>query len=219
MKIRVLLVDDHLILRQGIRVLLEHTGDISVIGDTDTGTQALQLAAELHPDVIVADISLPDINGIEVTRRIKASCPEIAVLALSMHSDKRYISEILTSGASGFLLKDCAAEELAIAIRAVHSGQTYLSPSVAETIVNSYVRQRNQPRLETVQTRHRLTSRETEILQSFAEGQSTKEIAFNFGISIKTVETHRQHIMRKLHLYNIADLTRFAIREGIASLS
>jgi DNA-binding NarL/FixJ family response regulator len=214
------LIDDHKIVRQGLRALLEKESDMRIVAEAEDGRQAVQIAKQTRPDIFIMDIALPVMNGIEATRRIKSEFPEIEVLALSMHTDKRYVTELLNAGANGYLLKDCAAEELVMAIRTIMAGETYLSPPIASMIVNGFVRKKN--------TQHGeqngensfvlLSSREREILQLFAEGHSTKVIAFELDISIKTIETHRKQIMSKLKINSIAELTKYAIREGLTSL-
>jgi len=215
MTIRVLLADDHNIVREGLRSLLEKEPDIEVVAMADNGRTAVQLAGELKPDVAVLDIAMPEMNGIEATRRISRDVPEIKVLALSMHSARRFVTEALSAGAKGYLLKDCAAEELVRAIRTVAGNETYLSPKVAGLIVKDYLKHSPETTLSDDSC---LTNREREILQLIAEGESTKEIAFKIGVSIKTVETHRQQIMKKLDLHSVAELTRYAIREGLTPL-
>ena len=215
MTIRVLLVDDHKIVREGLRSILEKQPDIEVIAMGDNGRMALQLAGELRPDVAVIDIAMPEMNGIEAIRRISGENPGIRSLALSMHSAKRFVVEALAAGAKGYILKDCAAEELVRAIRVVAGNETYLSPKITGLIVKDYVKRR--PESQSLDG-SLLSNREREVLQLIAEGQSTKEIAFDLGVSGKTVETHRQQIMRKLNLHNVAELTRYAIREGITPL-
>jgi len=215
MTIRVLLADDHNIVREGLMSLLEKEPDIDIVAMADNGRTAVQLAGEMKPNVAVLDIAMPEMNGIEATRRISQDVPEIKVLALSMHSARRFVTEALSAGAKGYLLKDCAAEELVRAIRTVAANETYLSPKVAGLIVKDYLKHSpdSAPSAESF-----LTNREREILQLIAEGESTKEIAFKIGVSIKTVETHRQQIMKKLNLHSVAELTRYAIREGITPL-
>ena len=215
MTIRVLLADDHNIVREGLRSLLEKDPEIEVVAMADNGRTAVQLAGELKPDVAVLDIAMPEMNGIEATRRITRDDPEIKVLALSMHSARRFVTEALSAGAKGYLLKDCAAEELVRAIRTVAANETYLSPKVAGLIVKDYLKHSPE---STLSDESCLTNREREILQLIAEGESTKEIAFKIGVSIKTVETHRQQIMKKLNLHSVAELTRYAIREGLTPL-
>jgi len=211
-RIRVLLCEDHQIVRQGIKNLLEQEKNIEVVGECGDGHSAIELTATLAPDVVVMDISLPGLNGIDATREIVAQSPARRVLALSMHADKRFLSGILEAGAVGFLPKDCAYTELVTAIRVVHAGQVYLSPAISQVVVNDY---RN--RLSGADFAE-LTVREREILQRIAEGRSAKEIAADLGLSQKTVETHRQKIMEKLDLYSVAELTKYAVREGITSL-
>jgi DNA-binding NarL/FixJ family response regulator len=215
MTIRVLLADDHKIVREGLKSLLEKDPDIEVVAMADNGRTAVQLAGELKPDIAVLDIAMPEINGIEATRRISQDYPAIKVLTLSMHSARRFITEALSAGAKGYLLKDCAAEELVRAIHTVAGNETYLSPKVAGLIVKDYLKHSpdSAPSAESC-----LTIREREVLQLIAEGESTKEIAFKIGVSIKTVETHRQQIMKKLNLHSVAELTRYAIREGLTPL-
>ncbi|HNX96518.1 MAG TPA: response regulator transcription factor, partial [Candidatus Aminicenantes bacterium] len=202
----------HQIVRQGIKNLLEQEKNIEVVGECGDGHSAIELTATLAPDVVVMDISLPGLNGIDATREIVAQSPARRVLALSMHADKRFLSGILEAGAVGFLPKDCAYTELVTAIRVVHAGQVYLSPAISQVVVNDY---RN--RLSGADFAE-LTVREREILQRIAEGRSAKEIAADLGLSQKTVETHRQKIMEKLDLYSVAELTKYAVREGITSL-
>jgi len=215
MTIRVLLADDHKIVREGLMSLLEKEPDIDVVAMADNGRTAVQLAGELKPDVAVLDIAMPEMNGIEATRRISRDDPQVKVLALSMHSARRFVTEALSAGAKGYLLKDCAAEELVRAIRTVAGNETYLSPKVAGLIVKDYLKHSPET---TLSDNSCLTNREREILQLIAEGESTKGIAFKIGVSIKTVETHRQQIMKKLNLHSVAELTRYAIREGLTPL-
>ena len=211
-RICVLLCEDHQIVRQGIKNLLEQEKNIVVVGECGDGHTAIELAATLTPDVVVMDISLPGLNGIDATREIVAQSPARRVLALSMHADKRFLSGILEAGAVGFLPKDCAYAELVTAIRVVHAGQVYLSPAISKVVISDY-----RSRLNGAGSAE-LTVREREILQRIAEGHSAKEIAANLGLSQKTVETHRQKIMEKLDLYSVAELTKYAVREGITSL-
>jgi two-component system response regulator NreC len=210
MSIRVLLADDHKIVRQGLRSLLEKQHGMEVIAEAEDGRTAVQLARKLSPDVVVMDIAMPDLNGIGATRQIIAEAPGVKVVALSMHSDKRFVTRMLRAGASGYLLKDCAFEELARAISAVVANQIYLSLGIAGVVVEDYVR-------HVPETGPSLTPRECEVLQLLAEGSSTKEIAARLHVSVKTVETHRRHIMEKLDIHTIAELTKYAIREGLTS--
>ena len=210
---RVLLADDHKILRQGLRTLLEQEKDIQIVGEADNGRSSVKLTGELAPDVVIMDVAMPDLNGIDATRRITEAEPRTRVLALSMHSDGRYVKGMLQAGARGYILKDCAAEELTHAIRTVMAGQIYVSPGVTGAIVNDYVRQ-----LSSAGVPATLTRREREVLQLLAEGGSTANIAAGLHLSVKTIETHRKRIMDKLGLRSIAELTKYAIREGITTV-
>ena len=215
MSTRILIADDHKIIRDGLQSLLEKHSGIEVVGEAETGRMAVKLAKDLIPDVVVMDIGMPDLNGIDATRQIVTDHPGVKVIALSMHSDKRFVSGILKAGASGYLLKDCAFEELAQAIKTIVLGRVYLSPAITGVIVDDYVHisvEKEQSHPE------KLSTREREVLQLIAEGKSTKEIAFDLSLSVKTIETHRQHIMGKLNLHSIAELTKFAIREGLTFL-
>ena len=215
MSIQVLLVDDHMLFREGLRGLLEKEADVSVVGEAGTGVEAVKIAGELYPDVVVMDITMPDMNGIEATRQILAENGTIRVLALSMESDRRYIVEVLEAGATGYLLKDAFFRDLVDAIRTVAAGDTYLSPRITELILRDYMQRIPEGLPLTFSC---LTERERELIQLIANGQNTKEIAAVLGISIKTVEVHRQNIMKKLNLYSIAELTKYAVREGLTSL-
>jgi DNA-binding NarL/FixJ family response regulator len=215
MAIRILLAEDHKIVREGLRFILAMEQDIDVIAEAGNGRMAVQLAIEVEPDVAVIDIAMPEMNGIEATRRILCEKPGIKVLALSMHSARRFVAEALSAGAKGYLLKDCASEELVRAIRTVAANETYLSPKVADLIVKDYMKRLPDSQLPACTL---LSNREREVLQLIAEGHSTKEIAFTLEVSIKTIETHRLQIMKKLNLHSVAELTRFAIREGLTPL-
>lgn len=215
MAIKVLLADDHIIVREGLRSLLEKDTGVSVICVAQDGREAVQAARDLQPDVVVMDIGMPGLNGIEATRCIMAENDNVRVLVLSMHSARRYVLEALSAGAKGFILKDCASEELGRAIRIVASEGTYLSPKIADIIVKDFMNNVSPATTDSVSL---LSNREREVLQLIAEGHNTKEIAFLLGVSVKTVETHRQQIMKKLDLQSVAALTRFAIREGLTPL-
>jgi DNA-binding NarL/FixJ family response regulator len=214
------IIDDHKIVRQGLRALLEKESDMIVVAEAEDGREAVLIAKERNPDVMLMDIALPILNGIEATRRIKAEFPKIEILALSMHSNKRYVTELLNAGGNGYLLKDCAAEELVLAIRTIVGGEIYLSPPIASMIVEKYVRTSGSQNGEyqVTHTIDLLSSREREILQSISEGQSTKQIAFDLGLSIKTIDSHKKQIMDKLKIYSVAELTKYAVREGITSI-
>ncbi len=215
-KTRILLADDHKITRQGLRSLLEKESDMEVVAEAEEGRSAVQLARKLTPDVVIMDVSMPDLNGIEAARQIIKGSKSIKVIALSMHSDSLFVTEMLKSGVGGYLLKDCAFEELAGAIRSVMAGKTYLSPSISDVVVNGYL-SRLPNNKENVNT-GALTDREREVLQMIAEGKSTKQIALNLHISVKTVETHRRQIMNKLNIFSVAELTKYAIRKGLTAL-
>ncbi len=215
MSIRVILADDHMIMRQGVRAMLEKEPDMEVVAEADNGRTAVELTRKLQPDVIVMDLTMPDLNGVEATRQVVAEYPGVKVLALSMHSDKRYVAGVLGAGASGYLLKDCALEELVRAIHAVVANQTYLSPGIAGIVVEGYIA--HLPATESALMSN-LTAREREVLQLIAEGKTIKEIASTLHVSVKTVETHRQQIMNKLDIYSVAELTKYAIREGLTAL-
>ena len=216
MAIRVLIADDHKIMLAGLRSLLEKQSDIEVVGEAENGRKAVQMAQEKKPDVVVMDVSMPDLNGIEATTQIKESVPESRVIALSMHSDKRFVMGMLRAGAAGYLLKDCASQELANAIAQVAGGKKYLSPEITGVVINDFLQGGSPEEDETVASV--LSAREREVLQLIAEGWSTKQIASHLYVSIKTIETHRRQIMKKLDLHSIADLTKYAIREGLTSV-
>jgi len=214
MKTTVLLVDDHKIFRDGLRTLIEKEG-MEVVGEAENGRKTIKLAEKLQPNVIIMDVSMPDMNGIEATRKIISEMPQVKVIALSMHSDRRFVLGMLEAGASGYLLKDCAFGELAGAIKQVLTGNKYLSPKIADVVVKGYLNKSND---SVVSGGSILTSREREILQLIAEGLTAKEIADHVFLSVKTVETHRRNIMQKLNMRSTVDLTKYAIREGLTSL-
>jgi len=211
---RIIIADDHKIMREGLRYLLGREPELDVVAEADNGRDAVRLAEEHKPDVVLMDVSMPEMNGIEATRRIIAELDGIKVLTLSMHADKRYVVEALSAGAKGYILKDCASDELLGAIRAILAGELYLCSKVAGCIVNDYLGGHRAPTSSLAV----LSPREREVLQLIAEGKSTKEAAFTLSVSVKTVETQRASIMRKLGLSSVADLTKFAIREGLVSL-
>ena len=215
MSTKLLLVDDHKIMRHGIRSLLEKEASMEVLEETNNGRTAIELAKNLSPDVIIMDIAMHDLNGVEATRQITTELPEVKVIMLSMHSDRQMVADALQAGASGYLLKDCEFEELVRAIETVVSNRTYLSPEIADILVENFVRKSPLPESSTSSI---LTPREREILQLLAEGNSTKEIATSLCLSTKTVETHRRQMMEKLNIYNVAHLIKFAIRKGLTSL-
>jgi len=215
MSIEIILADDHNIMREALRVLLEKEPDMEVIGEAADGESTLRLAQEKRPDVVIMDISMPGLNGIEATRKITAKVSGVKVIALSAYSDRRFISHMFKAGASGYLLKDCLFEELAVAIRAVAKNQIYVSPKIADVVVKDFIHRSLKDDLTVFSI---LTDREREVLQLLSEGQTTKRIASLLKVSVKTIETHRQHIMDKLDIRSIAGLTKYALREGLTSL-
>ena len=215
--VRLLLVDDHAVLRAGLRMLLSADPQLEIVGEAETGSEGLRMAEELHPDVVLMDISMPDMNGIEATRRIKACCPDIAVLALTMHEDDQYFFEMLSAGASGYVPKRAAPNDLIGAIHAVRHGGMFLFPSVARVLVDDYLQRRDAPGAGP-RGFEELTEREREVLTLIAEGRSNQEIADALVISIKTVNRHRENIMAKLNLHSRVDLVRYAIEKGLIEL-
>lgn len=212
--IKILLADDHKILRSGLRGLIEKQSHFKVVAEAEQGRTAVQLCRELSPDVVIMDISMPDLNGIEATRQILKDSPNTKIIILSVHSSQRFVAEVFKAGASGYLLKDCSFEDLVSAIFTVNAGETYLHPQIASVVRDDYVQfllQRDTPYSPA------LSPREREVLQLIAEGKNTKEIAFSFNLSVKTVEAHRQRIMDKLNIRSVAALTKYAIREGLTS--
>jgi DNA-binding NarL/FixJ family response regulator len=207
-RIRILLADDHAVVRQGFRMILAAHPDMEIVGEAGNGREAVELAERLKPEVVVMDVSMPELNGIEATRRLAASTPHTRVLALSMHKDSVYVREILRAGARGYLLKDSVADDLVSAVRAVSAGEGYLSPQVSNAVLGDYRRHVTDPI-------DLLTSREREVLQMLAEGKTNKEIAGVLNLSVYTVEAHRGRILEKLNLHSITDLVRFAVRSGL----
>ena len=211
----ILLADDHTIFRDGLKALIEKQNDLKVIAQASNGNQAIQFANQLIPDLAIIDISMPELNGFEATKAIRKKIPKIKIIALSMHSHRHFIVEMFKAGASAYLLKDCAFDELTKAIHLVREGQSYISPAIKSITHSGLIRSLKNTGSP---SRDSLTTRQREILQLLAEGNSTKQIAVICHISPKTVETHRAHIMEKLNINNISDLTKYALRVGIASL-
>lgn len=216
MTVRLLIADDHKLMREGLKALIEKESDIEVVGEAEDGKTTVTLAGKSNPHIIVMDVSMPDLNGIEATRKILGANPHVKVVALSGHTDQHFVREMLTAGASAYILKHTASEELMRAIRTVMKGGKYLSPEVTRGVMDAYV-EMSRP-LGKDQAFVVLTDREREVLQMIAEGKSTKETADSLAVSVKTVETHRRNIMEKLDLHSVAALTKFAIREGITSV-
>lgn len=209
------MADDHKIVREGLRNLIGSQEGMEVIAEAADGRAVVKLVAELSPDVVIMDVAMPGLNGMEATRQIVSKNSGTRVIALSMHSDRRFVAEMLQAGASGYLLKDCAFEELIVAIRSVSKQRMYLSPRVSDMVIKDYVRLFPNTEFSFLSV---LTPREREVLQLLAEGKSTRQIASSLAVSVKTVETFRQQIMEKLGIRSIAELTKYAIREGLTSL-
>ena len=215
MSIKVLLVDDHSIIREGLRSLLEKQPEMEVIADIDDGRKAVELVRELLPDIVIMDITMPGLNGIEATRQIIAEFPDVKVIALSIHSKRRYVADMLSAGATGYILKECLFDELVQAIHAVVAGGRYLSPRITDVVVNDYVKRLS---VSADSPFEALKTREREVLQLIAEGKSTKQIALELHVSTKTIEANRRQIMDKLDIHSIAELTKYAVREGLTTL-
>lgn len=218
MKIRVLLVDDHAIVRAGLRMILASEADMALVGEAADGEAALRLTEETHPDVVVMDISMPGLGGLDGIRRIKDSVPDTQVVVLTMHEDERYFFQALEAGASGYVIKGAAPVELLSAIRAVRGGQAYFCPSLAKQMLNDYLRRADAGSEKEKDTLTKLSDREKEVLKLIAEGKTGREIASQLFLSPNTVERHRANIMDKLGLHNRAELIKFAIRKGLVPL-
>lgn len=215
MGIRVVVADDHRIMRDGLCALLARETDIELVGQADDGLAAVKMARHLRPDIVVTDVAMPGLNGVEATRRIRSEEPQVRVLCLSVHDDSRMVLAVLDAGASGYVLKDSSFEELALAIRKVMANQIHLSAELVGILVDE-VRNRHAPRSASAQPA--LTPREREMVQLLSEGHSTQQIAERLHVSVKTVATHREHVLHKLNIGSIAELTRYALREGLSSL-
>ncbi len=215
-KIKVLLAEDHTIVRKGIRSLLDAEANITVVGEAEDGRQALQKVEELLPDIVLMDITMPHLNGLEATRQIKKLFPQVKVIALTMYTNEEYVSQVLQAGAAGYLVKQAAPAELVSAIQAVYRGDSFLSPAVSKTLIEEYLKHTDKASRE--DNFDKLTDREREVLQLIAEGYSNREIAEALHLSIKTVGVHRTNLMEKLDIHNTPELVKFAIRKGIIKL-
>jgi len=209
----VLLADDHVLVRAGIRTLLEKIPNVKVVAEAASGREALEMVKTELPDLVLMDIAMADLNGLEALSRIAKDFPDVKVMILSAHANEEYVIRALRSGAAGYMLKDAAMAELELAVSSVRAGKTYLSPSISRTAIDSYLERMG----DVVSPLEQLTSRQREILQLIGEGQNTKEIAFNLEISIKTVESHRLQLMERLRIHDVPGLVRFAIRTGLVS--
>lgn len=215
-KITVLLVEDHIIVRKGLLSLLVEEPDIEVVGEAGDGWEAVSAVQTLRPDVVVMDITMPRLNGLEATSKIKHDWPQTQVVILTMHTNEEYLLQILQAGAAGYVVKQAAPDELVMAIRAAQRGDQFLSPLISGTVIHEYVERAGAD--EPADAYQTLTGREREVLQLLAEGYATREVADLLVVSVKTAESHRSNLMRKLDIHNLADLTRYAIRKGIVTL-
>ena len=214
MSIKILLADDHKIVSDCLKPLINKQPDMKVVGEAENGRRVVALAKKLNPNVVIMDIAMPDLNGIEATRQIVAKCPGVKIITLSMNSDRRYVQGMLRAGASGYLTKSCSLEELISAIRIVAANKKYLSPDISGVVISeSLVQSSDKPSASSI-----LTMREREVLQLLAEGKTVKHIASQLYLSIRTVHTHRTKIMKKLNIESVAELTKYALREGMTSL-
>ncbi len=210
----IILADDHSLVRAGIRTLLEKLPGITIVAESGDGRETLALVHQHNPDVVIMDITMPSLNGLDATARILRECPRTKVLILSMHTGEDYVIQALRAGATGYLLKDAATAELRLALEAVERGETYLSPAISREVLARHRQLANDPKADTSRT---LTPRMREIVQLIAEGRSTKEIAFLLNLSVKTIETHRMHLMARLGLHDVAGVVRYALRTGLIS--
>jgi DNA-binding NarL/FixJ family response regulator len=211
---RILIADDHKLMREGLQELIKRQGGMTVVGEAENGIAAVRMARDLRPDLVLMDIGMPDLNGIEATRQIRRETPEVKVIALSMHADRRFVRQMLGAGAAGYVLKGSAFEELTAAIRTVMSGGMYTSPKITDMVLVDYIRQLADVLVPMASP---LSNREREVLQLLTEGRSNGEVAVKLGVSATTIDSHRKHIMNKLGLHSIAELTKYAIREGMTS--
>lgn len=211
--IKILLADDHQILREGLRRMIEKEPDMEVVGEADDGRSIVKMAKKLVPDIVLMDITMPDLNGMDATRQIVSEVPGVKVLALSMHQENKYVTGMLEAGAMGYLLKGCTFQELVTAMRSVMNKNVYLSPKIADMVVKGYLGKSPKVFAQPI-----LSNREREVLQLLAEGNSVKETAYKLGVSVKTIETHRRHIMEKLQISNSSEIVKYALREGLITL-
>ncbi len=213
MGLKIIVADDHVMFREGLSALLRGIPGTEIVAEANNGRETLRLCRELSPDLVIMDVSMPDLNGIEATRQIKAECPGVKVVAVSQHSSRRMVMAMLKAGALGYLLKECAFQELADAVAAVSANKAYLTPSISSVVLENII----SPAGEASSPTPGLTPREQEVLQLLAEGKRARHVASELNISLKTVHTHRRNIMQKLDVHSVAELTRFAIREGLTS--
>jgi two-component system response regulator NreC len=216
-KIRLLVADDHKIFRQGIKKLLEEQKDLQVVGEAKDGREAVKKAEELKPDIVLMDVAMADLNGMEATRQIKKALPDIKILMLTMHKNEEYVLQSFQAGASAYILKEGAVEELVSAIHSVYHDKSFLSPTISKTVIDAYLRKIETGKMET--PFDLLTDREREVLQLIAEGYTNREVAKTLYISVKTVEAHRAHIMQKLDIHEVAKLVKYAIQKGLVDLT
>jgi DNA-binding NarL/FixJ family response regulator len=215
-KIKILLADDHTIVRKGLRSLLDSEANIEVVGEAEDGRETLEKVEQLSPDIVLMDSTMPILNGLEATRQIGKRFPQVKVLVLTMHTNEEYIFQFLQAGALGYVVKQAAPKELVSAIEAVHRGDCFLSPAISKTIIEEYIRQTKA--IEKEDSYEQLTDREREVLQLIVEGFSNREIAEKLHISLKTAGVHRINLMHKLNIHNVTELTKYALRKGVISL-